>query len=74
MKNSRLRSLFFGLLVIASISSYAYINSVSVEETKPKCNINTMLEEDQASSELPDVKIFKKLIETGKKLVPATSL
>jgi hypothetical protein len=75
MKNSRIRTLLFGLLLLASIGSYSYINSVSVEETKPKCNMNTYLDENvEKSSELPDVKIFKKIIETGRRLVPATSL
>ncbi len=75
MKNSRLRSFLFGLLVVASIGSYLYINSVSVIEPKAKCNMNTLLEDEEATNaELPDVKIFKKIIETGRKLVPATSL
>lgn len=75
MKNSRLRSFLFGLLVVASIGSYMYINSVSVVEPKAKCNMNTLLEDEETTNaELPDVKIFKKIIETGRQLVPATSL
>lgn len=74
MKNSKVKSILFSLILIASVGSYAYINSVDVEQPHVNCQMkNTLIQEDNKSdSELPDVKIFKKIIENGKKILPAS--
>ncbi len=75
MKNSKLRSILFVLLLFASIGSYLYINSVQVEDSKVKCEVKQQLVDEEANeTELPDVMLFKKLIEKGKELFPATQL
>ncbi len=75
MKSSKSRNILFSLVLIASISSYLYINSVETN-ANIKCEAKKSLvdEEDKNSSELPDVKLIKKIIETGKQLVPAARL
>ena len=74
MKNWNLRTILFALLLMTSIGSYVYINTIQVPETNVKCEAKQVFEEeeDDNSAELPDVKIFKKLIEKSKELVPAT--
>ena len=79
MKNYKLRSYLFALVLFASIGSFAYINSVSVNDCTVKCEAKKPLmgdeeAENKSSSELPDVKLFKKLIEKGKELIPATQI
>ena len=77
MKNSKLRTLLFSLLFIASIGSYVYINSVEVSDCKMKFQAKQQLlqdEDDSQNAELPDVKLFKKLVEKGKQLIPSTQL
>jgi hypothetical protein len=75
MKNNKLRTLLFCLIMAASIGSYLYINSIQLSNAHVKCEANqelTDIDDNESSSELPDVKILKKLIEKGKKLIPAT--
>lgn len=75
MKNSKLRSILFSLVLFASIGSYLYINSIKVSNRTVKCEKHLLLdesEENDNAAELPDVKLFKKLVEKGKELMPAT--
>lgn len=73
MKNSKLRIALFSLILLVSLSSYMYINSIDTE-ANIKCNTKQTIvdEEEKSNSELPDVKLIKKIIEKGKQLVPAT--
>ncbi len=75
MKNTKLQSILFGLILFVSIASFIYINSIQVRDCSLNCGAKQeLVEEDKnkGNSELPDVKIFKKLIEKGKELIPAT--
>lgn len=74
MKNSKVRTFFFLLLLIASTGSFLYINSVQVPESKINCQAKKDLVEEASESEadMPDVRIFKKLIEKGKEMLPNT--
>ena len=74
MKNSKLRAFFFSLILLASISSYLYINSVRGGDCTAKCEQKQELIDEQGSAELPDVKLLKKIIEKGRELMPATQL
>jgi len=78
MKNSKLRSVLFSLVLFASIGSYLYINSIKVNDCTVKCEkTQQQLLDSEGSSdtaELPDVKLFKKLVEKGKELMPSTQL
>lgn len=70
MKNNKLRTFFFSLILVLSVGSYAFIQSVNVPNKNIKCQAKQMLEEEN-TAELPDVKLIKKIIENGKKLIPA---
>lgn len=74
MKNSKVRSILFSLLLITSIGSYLYLNSVKVVDCTVKCDAKHQLLEAEESNEteLPDVKLFKKLIEKGREMIPST--
>ena len=75
MKNNKLRTLLFCLIMAASIGSYLYINTIQLSNTHVKCEAKqelTDVENNESNSELPDIKILKKIIEKGKKLIPAT--
>lgn len=78
MKKRSLRTYLFLVLVVFSFASFVYINTVSVEETsKPQCNKHLMVtpeDEQENTTDLPEVKIVKQLIEKGRRLLPSTRL
>ena len=80
MKKLNSRSILFILLVAASIVSYIYLNTVSVENLQSTAEIEAVeadkelegLDAQQKEIFLPDVRILKKAIDTGRRLIPAS--
>ena len=79
MKKSRLQFILTIALVLTSLSSYIYINTLaSNQAVSPKCNLKHQIEAVEAEAEneqvdiLPEAELLKKLIETGKRILPAT--
>lgn len=80
MKNLSTRTVLFCLLVAASLGSYIFLNFASVQDGSE--NIFSaesrveQYEEDLEGSEshivLPDVQLIKRIVETGKRLIPAS--
>ena len=75
MKNLNARKLLFLFLIVASICSYTYMN-VALTDTEMAYGTEEELdmfeEEIQKDAILPDVKILQKVIETGRRFLPAT--
>lgn len=81
MKNKPARILMFCLLAIASISAYTFLSIVATPDgpgrAKSAASYNIEEYEDRMESEeaaitLPDIYMLKKLLEAGKRLVPAS--
>jgi hypothetical protein len=81
MKNKPARILMFCLLAFASISAYTFLSIVATpdEPGRAKSAASYNIEEyeermdaDEAAIALPDIYLLKKLIEAGKRLVPAS--
>ena len=74
MKNSNLRTSLFSLIILLSISSYAFLHSIEA----PDANFDSSLEVQQVELEnmsspeaiMPDVKIVKMAVEFLKNMVP----
>ncbi|MCB9275975.1 MAG: hypothetical protein H6564_18155 [Lewinellaceae bacterium] len=80
MKNPSTRTVLFCLLVAASIGSYIFLNIASAKGPSEN-SLGSGLkvekyDEEVESSEtrmlLPDVQLMKNLVETGKRLLPAS--
>jgi len=75
MKPSKFRTYFIGLLIFASIFSYTYVNTVTIlpvqqnEHTEEAVPFNAHQGQELT---LPEVQIVKKIISTGRKLIPST--
>ena len=81
MRKLSTRSVLLVLLVVASISSYIYLNTVTVSSSGTSAsndpdieNVSEMneIESQQQELVLPDVTMIKKILETGKRLIPAS--
>ncbi|MCB0559250.1 MAG: hypothetical protein H6573_18025 [Lewinellaceae bacterium] len=77
MKKSSTRTVLFSLLISASIGSYIYLNSlsspmVSFDQAAGVEEYEEDIESNDAEIILPDVHLIKKVIETGKRLIPAS--
>ena len=77
MKKSSTRTVLFCLLIAASIGSYIYLNSlsspmVSFDQAAGVEEYEEDIESNDAEIILPDVHLIKKVIETGKRLIPAS--
>lgn len=78
MKKISIRKLLFGLLIAASIASFIYINTVSIDvATTETSNTTEHIEEQEAKSDnssmvLPDVELVKRFIEKTTRFVPST--
>ena len=79
MKKSNLQFILTVALVLTSLSSYIYINRLASDQlVAPKCNLKHNIEkidtetENQQPDILPEAELIKKLIETGKRILPAT--
>lgn len=73
MKKSSTRTVLFCLLIAASIGSYTYLSILSAQ---PRAVEAEEYEEGVGPNEaeiiLPDVHLVKKVVETGKRLLPAS--
>ena len=72
MKNSTIRSFCIGLVVIASIASFTYINTVNVRPSN-KNAIKELKGESVDKSDqmtLPDVRIVKKILDKSVAFIP----
>ncbi len=72
MKKSTTRSLLFVFLLAASIGSYAFLNVASYAQDVEAQEEESLLEHEDATLLLPDVMFIKKVVETGKRLLPAS--
>ena len=81
MRKLSTRSVLLVLLVVASICSYIYLNTVTVSSPGTSASndpeIENVSEMDEIESEqqelvLPDVQMIKKILETGKRLIPSS--
>ncbi|HMQ46125.1 MAG TPA: hypothetical protein PKA00_00230 [Saprospiraceae bacterium] len=74
MKKITTRTVLFSLLLMASAASYIFLNIASWKQDQARLEKETPLEEDLEAEQnklfLPDVQVLKKLVETGRKLVP----
>jgi len=72
MKKSNIHSFFVGLLILASMASFTYINTVNVKAH----NKNAVKELKEEATEkvdrmtLPDVRIVKKILDKSVTLLP----
>ena len=77
MRKLSTRSILLICLIIVSLSSYIYLNTVSVEANSPTSEELLPQSEEEVDTEkrellLPDVEFIKKALETGKRFIPAT--
>lgn len=76
MKNNNLRTSLFSLVILLSIFSYVFLNTIET----PTASIDPSLEVEQIEIEkiqsqetlMPDVKIVKTAVELIKNMVPVT--
>jgi hypothetical protein len=78
MKKVSTRTVLFVLLIAASLSSYIFLSTRADTHTASEAELikeATVNEGTEAQEEivLPDVRLLKKAIETGKRLVPTSS-
>lgn len=83
MKKSSTRFLLLVLLMVVSVSSYAYLNLVQVKNectaatTPCSKKIEQSAEKEQVDEEkeiyMPDVEIIKKVLENGRRFLTLTS-
>lgn len=75
MKSSKLRSFLIGLLVLASIFSYTYVNTATIPSDQIRTSEkeeNVDIPKQENNMILPEVQIVKKIMESSKKLLPAS--
>ena len=74
MKKSTTRSLLFVLLLAVSIGAYAFLNVASYNLGSPSAQQEEqqLREQEEATIILPDVRLIKKVVEHGKRLLPAS--
>lgn len=73
MKKLNIRSLVFGLLLMASISSYSYLTIVSAQNNEDSNSFYVPVQESELEAEekeiyLPDVEIVNRAIEVVTRL------
>lgn len=77
MRKLSTRSILLICLIIVSLSSYIYLNTVSIETNLPTSEelpqgAEAAPETEERELLLPDVQFIKKALETGKRFIPAT--
>lgn len=74
MKKLNTRSTLFLLLIVASLVSYIYLNTITVEYKADNTTKELELEDADAQQNiiLPDVLLIKKVVDAGKRLIPAS--
>ena len=78
MKNQKARTVLVALVVLASLMSYIYLNTVDLNTTSNDTQYQLMENEEETREEpvsntkllLPEVALIKKVLETGKSLIP----
>ncbi len=79
MKKINTRTVLVALLMVASLCSYIYLNTVEFS-TESASAVQTEEEESEMFSDtpqemvLPDVQLLRKVIESGKRLLPTSNL
>lgn len=73
MKKHKFSGPLFGLLVLSSIVAFVYLNSVTPLHEHQEYNqgVRSPRIEEVDKPVLPDVEIIKKVVETGKRFIPA---
>lgn len=75
MKKTRTRTLIFSLLLIASISSYAYLNLSPLQyqgQGEVRIEQRLLQEMEAGHLEMPDVRILKKAANLGRQILPGS--
>jgi hypothetical protein len=75
MKKSTTRSLLFIVLLAASIGAYAFLNVASYNltgSTTAEQQEEQLHESEEVKLVLPDVRLIKKVVEHGQRLLPAS--
>ncbi|MCH2084377.1 MAG: hypothetical protein MK226_18410 [Saprospiraceae bacterium] len=77
MKKITTRTVIVVMLIVASLCSYIYLNTMEV--STPMGVTTEQLEEQELSGTtnemvLPDVKILERILESGKRLLPTSKL
>lgn len=74
MKKLNTRSTLFLLLIVASLVSYIYLNTITIDHKADNSPDEIELEEADAQQHiiLPDVQLLKKAVDAGRRLLPAS--
>ena len=80
MKKQTTRTVLIALVVLASLVSYIYLNTVEVKTVNTSDQYQLIESDEELQEEaaantrllLPDVEVIKKVIETGKSLIPGS--
>lgn len=74
MKKSTTRSILFVLLLAVSVGAYAFLNvaSYNLGSQSAQQQKEQLHEQEEAILILPDVRLIKKVVEHGKRLLPAS--
>ncbi|MEL6866533.1 MAG: hypothetical protein AAFP19_19060 [Bacteroidota bacterium] len=75
MKRKSLRSALFVLLVLTSLCSYIFLNTVEMVSPGVDGSLSKelqQLEPDEQDMALPDVQIMKTILQKSKELLPAS--
>jgi hypothetical protein len=81
MKKQTARTVLVALVVLASLVSYIYLNTVELTPTTQESTQYELMENEEKIDEeatgntkllLPEVALIKKVIETGKSLIPGS--
>ncbi len=76
MKRSKTHIILFVIVVVASLASYIFLNNAQPNQASSDAMEQTDIDEDFEQGEtkmiLPDVEMVKKVLETGKRLLPAS--
>lgn len=71
MKSKNLKSTLFTFIILLSICSFTYLNTLSPKTNTPTDSLKMEQLELQTESVLPDVKLAEKAIDLVKKMLPA---
>lgn len=81
MKKQIVRNILVALVVLASMVSYIYLNTVELHPTNQDASQYQLMENEEELEEetltntkllLPEVALIKKVLETGKSLIPGS--
>lgn len=81
MKKQTARTVLVALVVLASLVSYIYLNTVELNTTTQDATQYQLMESEEELEEdavtstrmlLPEVALIKKVLETGRSLIPGS--